>query len=97
MPSIGPRLAVERPPTKIEVDYTLLLRLRSEARKRDMPTAYWADSADRIMSVGLLFRACCQPAKTLHEVRIEQYRSCLVIATFRSAESTCRSSVRPVC
>jgi hypothetical protein len=32
-----PRLGDERPPATIEIDYTLLARLRSEAAKRDMP------------------------------------------------------------
>jgi hypothetical protein len=34
----GPRLGDERLPAKIEIDYTLLTRLRAEARRRDMPT-----------------------------------------------------------
>jgi hypothetical protein len=48
---VSPRPGDERPPAKIELDYTLLTRLRAEAVKRDMPVgALIRDLLDAIVA-----------------------------------------------
>ena len=52
---MNPRLGVERPPAKIEIDQFLLQRLRAEARRRDMPTnALIRDLLDAVVANKLI-------------------------------------------